>query len=176
MSQAPSCSGPASSTWTCSSLGTSTIAAPATCSGQVWLIGSSITTRRFRSYWPDLLADADRVESFIERARPRSRPCTKLEGGDAPLHSARAPLLDEIRRSSGRLASTFSISTKPRNVVVRRFPAIATANVARPHRLVVGRVKRQHDRDEHSELFAAAPTLHRNLEQRPWARRERLLP
>src|ERR1700680_2739006 len=136
MSQARSCSGPASSTWTCSSLGTSTIAAPATRSGQVWLIGSSITTRRFRSYWPDLLAGADRV-----------------------LHSARAPLLDEIRRSSGRLASTFSISTKPRNVVVRRFPGIATANVARPHRLVVGRVKGQHDRDEHSELFAAAPTL-----------------
>ena len=40
-------------------LGTNTIAAPATRSAQVWLTGLSITTRRFRSYWPDLLAGAD---------------------------------------------------------------------------------------------------------------------
>src|SRR6266404_1688124 len=61
MSPALSCGGPRNSMWTCWCLVINTTVVRAMCSAQASPTGLFTPARRFRSYWPDLLAGADHI-------------------------------------------------------------------------------------------------------------------
>ncbi len=72
------CNEPRSSTWTCRCLVINTTVVPAICSARASPTGSFNTTRRFRSYWPNLLAGAGRV-SPTQRHLVTSRNAHRID-------------------------------------------------------------------------------------------------